>query len=190
MRKLMLLSLLVIATPALAQEMIEVPTDPHAAPHPLPPAQVKVSDELLPPLTPTVPPPSPNAPVPPPLVAPLPPIARVDVTDPRNYRIEPDTALMIVGGTIFSGAYMSDLIVGGEFGADKLFAPIAGPFLLINGANDPGINVLLALDGLVQAGSLAMLVVGGATKRRVFKKVTLAPVVGGGWSGVSFAGRF
>jgi hypothetical protein len=102
------------------------------------------------------------------------------------------TGLVIAGAVTFGVVYLTTALVGAAVGdicsatnssctsAKLLLIPVAGPFTLIGpGAGATG-DFFLVLDGLAQAGGLAMFIAGLAAPRTVLKrndvgKVTITP---------------
>lgn len=80
--------------------------------------------------------------------------------------------------------------------AAMLLIPVAGPFVA-QATLDPTAagHVFLILDGVGQAGGLAMLIVGLAAKKEVLVRqdqasVTVAPMLGAGRTGLAATGTF
>jgi hypothetical protein len=77
-----------------------------------------------------------------------------------------------------------------------LIIPVAGPFIAIGTLNaSAGGGTLLAIDGLAQAGGLAMLIVGLAAKKDVLIRtgdveMTVTPAIGQGRTGLGLQGSF
>lgn len=90
---------------------------------------------------------------------------------------------------------------GGSFGATStlwpLYIPVIGPWIqmayLYGNGSQLG-STLLAIDGLVQAGGLAVLIVGAVARTRVAvyakNSLTVSPLALTGGSGVLVGGRF
>lgn len=116
---------------------------------------------------------------------------------------------LVIGGAVTFGtlylvsaltaAAVSDLSGGEDF--VPLYIPVAGPFVTIGTSDAPaGGAVLLAVDGVAQAGGLAMLILGLAVPRDELVRndvggtdLRLTPVFGkdaasNTWSGLGVAG--
>lgn len=80
--------------------------------------------------------------------------------------------------------------------AGMLMIPVGGPFISIATYEaSAGGAVLLVIDGIAQAGGLAMLIVGLAAKKDVLVRtgdveMTVTPMVGQGRTGLGVLGRF
>jgi hypothetical protein len=80
--------------------------------------------------------------------------------------------------------------------AGMLMIPVAGPFISIATYDaGTGAGTLLAIDGLAQAGGLAMLIIGLAAQKDVLVRtgdveMTVTPVVGQGRTGLGLVGRY
>lgn len=117
----------------------------------------------------------------------------------------------LVGGGLglFGGTYAISLIVaavgqdscsysGCTNSAAPLFIPVVGPFVTMGNTDSATADVFLVLDGLAQAGGLAMFIYGLAVPKTVlvrndlgmFKNVTAAPLVGRGVTGLSLSAQF
>lgn len=77
-----------------------------------------------------------------------------------------------------------------------LIIPVAGPFVAM-GTLEPSVSggMILALDGIAQAGGLAMFIIGLAAKKDVLIRtgdveMTVAPMVGQGRGGLGLVGQF
>jgi hypothetical protein len=111
---------------------------------------------------------------------------------------------LIVGGSVlfgvtwltsaFAGAVASDI---GARNGKLLIIPVVGPFTLVPSGSTTG-DLFLVLDGLAQAGGLAMLVVGIAVPKTVavrndIAKVQIMPTpmtFGSNSAGFGFVGKF
>jgi hypothetical protein len=147
MKPLLLVSALFIASPAPAQEMIEIPTDPSRIPPP-PPKMVPAPD--------------PTEPLPPPIAAPAPQTNLV-------WRVERRTDLAIVGAVGFTTTYALNLGLGLWAHANSLAIPIAGPIVQIVrfGPNPMAMtfDFMLLIDACVQAGGVVMAIAMPSFKR-------------------------
>jgi len=174
-------------------------------------------------------PPDPNVPVvvpvdpappPPPVVIvnPPPTTTTTYMTEP-SYETYTDTwnaPMFTSGALLFLGSYGGAVVVAAtsenddiDRGNDRLYIPVAGPWLALN--DRPDCNdavescdmettkkVLLVADGVLQAGGVITMVAGllSPTEHRVIrrtpmvsKKVTVSPSAGGS-PGISLFGRF
>jgi hypothetical protein len=115
------------------------------------------------------------------------------------------TGLVVAGAVTFgslylitalTGALISD--VGGGGDGKLLLIPVAGPFCLLGAGAGATADLFLVLDGLAQAGGIAMFIAGLAAPRTVLKrndvsKVTITPkpmTFGTHGSGFGFSGTF
>lgn len=118
----------------------------------------------------------------------------------------------LVGGGIglFAGTYLISVLVaaagqditsngGGTNAAAPLYIPVIGPFITMgNVSNSATADVFLVLDGLAQAGGVAMFIYGLAVPKTVLvrndlgfvKNVTAAPLVGKNFTGIGLSGQF
>lgn len=167
--------------PALA--FADDPQDPYA-PDPAPTAQptpVQVPAQPAPTTTTTVVTPAQPVPQPPPPVVvlnPNPQPARTTVItrEPETYEVTDswNAPVFATGALVFAGAYGASAIVAGtseHVGADRLYVPVAGPWLALNDWGDCPIEqprcdenttekVLLVADGVFQAAGVITMVTG------------------------------
>lgn len=208
---------LMLPASALAQP-VTVPVDPNAPdptqPPPLPPAPVttEVTVEAAPPV-----PPQPQPPVV--IVNPAPAPRRM-VLEPQYETVYDNynAAMFTTGALVFGASYGASVVAAAaasddnrERGFDRLYIPVAGPWLALNDRGDCPITssacdretttkILLIADGVFQgAGVLAM--VGGILEpsshrvqvrsTKLDTKVRVTPAtVGKNGSGVAVFGRF
>lgn len=144
------------------------------------------------------------APPPPPpgyYVAPPPPAPYYVVPARRKvvvgYEDRPRWGLFGGGLGMFLAAYLPTMLIGVSLGSDigqrnftALAVPVAGPLFYLD--IDPVTRAFLVFDTLIQAGGLAMLIVGLAAKRRVpvYERVAVAPLLSPNVAGVAAAGYF
>jgi len=85
---------------------------------------------------------------------------------------------------------------GGPGSGAQLLVPGIGPFIVMARTDHISENVLLATDGLVQLGGVAMFAMGFVFRREVFvldgrlPTVTVTPLLGAGARGVAVVGTF
>jgi hypothetical protein len=115
---------------------------------------------------------------------------------PPGYRVETRArrGLIIAGAVTFGVTYLlsafaaSIAVDGGgseEFG--PLFVPVAGPFITIGTAGSEGTGTFaLVLDGVAQAGGIAMFIAGIATEEKFLMRndvskpnITVTPMMVG-----------
>lgn len=105
----------------------------------------------------------------------------------------------VLAAVIHSDACKSLSCTGGSWNA--LYAPIVGPFIQMGYTSSATGNFFLVLDGLVQAGGVAMLIAGIAAPKTVLvrndlalsKKFEIKPMpmsFGSGGAGFGFVGKF
>ncbi len=122
------------------------------------------------------------------------------------------TGLAIGGGVTFGVTWLLSALVGAalseSFNDDDtienddtawpLFIPVAGPFIGIGTMEASyGPGFILVLDGLAQTGGLAMFIAGLAAKKQMLVRddvyavdIEVAPLVGGGTSGLAVTAKF
>ena len=95
-----------------------------------------------------------------------------------------------------TGSY-SDGSFGDASALWPLYIPVLGPWIemgFLHGSGAPLGGALLAFDGLVQAGGLAMLIAGAVTRTRVAiyakNNLQISPLTLTGGSGILVGGRF
>ena len=151
-----LLLTLLVAAPAHAQSMVEVPTPPEV--------RQRIEDAQPKPLpTPTVAAPLATDPVPPPIVAPSPALPHT------HWRVRRRLELSYIGVGVFGTAFLVTLLPGVMLHQWRLDVPLVGPALEIprvGGGVGPAPAAMLFLDCAVQAGGLAMVAVGAALRRK------------------------
>jgi hypothetical protein len=133
---------------------------------------------------------------------------------PGSYKSTKIRTGLVIGGAITFGTdYLITALVGAGAGeicssgsancissadAKLLIIPVAGPFTLLGAGAGTTADLFLVLDGLVQAGGLAMFIAGLAAPRTVLKhndasKVTITPkpmAFGLNGGGFGIAGTF
>jgi hypothetical protein len=125
---------------------------------------------------------------------------------PPGYRQETRArkGLVIGGSATLGGLYLYSIVLADEEsdnlnGQDYtwLWIPVLGPFVQMTKANDSNLpDSILFLDGIGQAGGLAMLITGLAFPRSVLVRndiatMTVVPMtIGRGASGLGLVGRF
>jgi hypothetical protein len=79
---------------------------------------------------------------------------------------------LVVGGAVTFGVVYLLTALGGAIASDAgghdakpLLIPVAGPFAVLGGSQYATLDFFLVLDGIVQAGGLAMLIAGIAAPR-------------------------
>jgi hypothetical protein len=106
--------------------------------------------------------------------------------------------LMIAGGVLFGTMYGVNAIAAatqtedGSEGWDVLYAPVVGPLIAIEtlDANFLG-GLVLVVDHLVQATTLGIFIAGVTiTATSPTATIRVAPLVGGGTTGLSITGTF
>ncbi len=112
----------------------------------------------------------------------------------EEVRMQRRIGLGIAGASIFGGTYMISVFAG-TLGASYMYIPIVGPVIqAVQDRSNSGFTYLAVLDGLAQAGGLAMMIAGFATKTRTLvyrdTQVSLAPYAGPGGAGLFAVGRF
>jgi hypothetical protein len=123
------------------------------------------------------------------------------------------TGLIVGGAVTFGVVYLINVMVAAIYqDTDKafggtgsrltpLYAPIVGPFIQMGSTSSATGNVFLVLDGLAQAGGLAMLIAGIAAPKTVLvrndlgknNKLELLPMpmtFGSNSAGFGFVGKF
>jgi hypothetical protein len=116
------------------------------------------------------------------------------------------TGLVIGGAVLFGVTYITTALIGAAISdvcdsscrnAKLLLIPVAGPFTLMGSTTTATGNFLLALDGLAQAGGVAMFIAGLAAQKTVLVRnvagvqVTPMPMnFGRNSAGVGFVGTF
>ena len=124
---------------------------------------------------------------------------------PQGYHsaTKPRLGLVIGGSVLFGVTWLTSVAsgaIGAGFGWDRgslLLIPVAGPFALMPGGTATG-DLFLVLDGLSQAGGIAMLVAGLAAPKAVavrndLAKLQLMPTpmtFGKGSGGFGLKGQF
>jgi hypothetical protein len=108
---------------------------------------------------------------------------------------------LVVGGAVMFGVsyFVSALVAKGNQEA-ALWVPAAGPFIqMFQNGNDAKSTVLLALDGIFQVGGISMFAIGLAVPKTLLvrndvasagPRLTIAPIVGPGHSGMGLVGTF
>jgi hypothetical protein len=125
---------------------------------------------------------------------------------PVGYRLERRARKgLVIGGTVTAGALwvasalMATLISPFESSNDDitpLYIPVLGPFITMATANsEGGATALLFIDGVGQAGGIAMLIAGVVAKKSVLVRqdilqLEIAPMVGTHRAGTVLRGRF
>ena len=117
-------------------------------------------------------------------------------------------ALVIGGAVTFGCLYFISLLIAAantdaakadnrSSEADALYIPAIGPFVQMARTSSATANVFLALDGIAQAGGVAMFVAGIAMPKTVFVRdastsptLHLAPLLGRGSTGMAVVGTF
>ncbi len=126
---------------------------------------------------------------------------------PPGYRVEtlPNRGLIIGGAVTFASTYLLSTFVGAvavDGGGDDefapLFIPVIGPFITVATAESEGIGTfMLLVDGIAQAGGVAMFVAGMLTDRKYLirndivtakSKLTITPVVSSQTLGLTLRG--
>ena len=112
----------------------------------------------------------------------------------EEVRMKRRIGLGITGAAIFGGTYMINAVVA-TLGVPNLYIPIAGPIVeAVSARSGDGPAYVAVLDSLVQAGGLAMMIAGFATKKRALiyrdTEVAFAPYAGSGGAGLFAMGRF
>jgi hypothetical protein len=119
---------------------------------------------------------------------------------------------LVIGGAVTLGAVwivnvlvasvamsIEENVQGGEPEAwGALYVPVAGPFIAMGTLEARGSGiVVLALDGVIQAGGLAMLIAGVAAEKTVLVRdyssgleMSVTPVVAGDFQGLGITGKF
>ncbi len=118
---------------------------------------------------------------------------------PPGYRVENRTRTgLVIGGSIMFGIMYGVTASFGGTGTDTgwLYVPVAGPFIYSSTLDSEWAGIarfFLYMDGLIQAGGAAMLIVGlvGKTElvRNDIAKVSVMPMVGKA-SGLSLLAEF
>jgi hypothetical protein len=114
--------------------------------------------------------------------------------------------LVIAGAVTFGSTWLVSAVLAGiamDDGGDDgdafapLFAPVVGPFIAISTLEAESLGTaILVLDGIAQAGGLAMLIAGIAAQESVYVrvgpmgKVRIDPLVGKEGGGAAFSGQF
>ncbi|MSP61761.1 MAG: hypothetical protein EXR72_15785 [Myxococcales bacterium] len=175
------------------------------------PEAPRPSQPIYIPPPPPLPLPQVESPYPPPQYAPPPYYVAPQQPRPR-YEEQPRIGLAIAGFTVFGGLYMLNAMSGYINKEGWFAAPVIGPWAYIatyrsrfdcpstqgycrtEDSNDRFVYMLLVLDGLLQAGSLAMGIAGVLTKRRVAvydrPRVSILPSVNAGGAGLAALGTF
>lgn len=162
--------------PALA--FADDPADPYA-PNPAPTAQPTMQPAPTTTTTVVTPPPAPQPPMQPVVIVnPQPAPARTTVItrDPETYTVtdEWNAPVFATGALIFAGSYGASAIVAGTSdhpGAERLYVPVAGPWLALSDWGDCPIEeprcdenttekVLLVADGVFQAAGVITMLTG------------------------------
>ncbi len=112
----------------------------------------------------------------------------------EEVRMKRRIGLGITGAAIFGGTYMINVFVA-SLGVPNLYIPIAGPIVeAVSARSGDGPAYVAVLDSLVQAGGLAMMIAGFATKKRslIYRdtEIAFAPYAGSGGAGLFAMGRF
>jgi hypothetical protein len=116
---------------------------------------------------------------------------------------------LVIGGAItFGTTWLLSAVTAGmvmDNGSEEdgerfapLFAPVVGPFIAMATTNSEGVGTLvLAIDGIAQAGGLAMLIAGCAAQKSVFvrtgpmgEQMTITPMIGKDANGFALTGSF
>ena len=116
---------------------------------------------------------------------------------------------LVVGGAVTFGClYLISLLIAAantdaakadnrSSEADALYIPAIGPFVQMARTSSATANVFLALDGIAQAGGIAMFVAGISMPKTVLVRdastsptLHLAPLVGRGSTGLAVMGTF
>ena len=203
--KFRLLTAIGLLVPTIASA--QAPQNPDE-PAPVEPAPVEPA--------PTEPPPAQPAPVV--IVNPPPPAPVTYTTEPQyeTYRSSWNAPLFTSGALVFLGSYGASVVVAAtsendtiDRGNDRLYVPVAGPWLALNDRPDCPIEqescdmettkkVLLVADGILQAGGVVSMIAGllSPSEHRVIRrtpvvtrKVNVSPSAGGN-PGITLFGRF
>lgn len=124
----------------------------------------------------------------------------------------PAAKLMAAGGTLFGVTYLStvlgaaiasdicqaDSALGCREAAWPIYIPVIGPFIQMGYISGNGANTgraILGIDGVLQAGGLAMFIAGAAmwgssSHARYAQRVQIAPYTTGTGTGLIALGRF
>jgi hypothetical protein len=124
---------------------------------------------------------------------------------PEGYHkaTKPRLGLVIGGAVLFGVTWLCSAAGGGiasaagDTKADLMLIPVAGPFALIPSGSATG-DFFLVLDGIAQAGGIAMLVAGLAAPKTValrndLSKLRIMPTpmtFGANSAGMGFVGKF
>jgi hypothetical protein len=83
---------------------------------------------------------------------------------------------LVIGGAVtFGSLYMLSVAAAASGGARSLLIPVAGPFAAIGGTRTSGVDVaVLVINGVVQAGGIAMFVAGLAAPKTVLVRNDIA----------------
>jgi hypothetical protein len=118
--------------------------------------------------------------------------------------------LVAGGATMFAVPYLISLIIAAAGtdicdasyssctnGAAPLYIPVIGPFVTMGNTNSATADVFLAIDGLLQAGGVAMFIAGLALPKTVLVRNDLGkvhvmptPMVGSNMAGLGVVGTF
>ncbi|MBK8940050.1 MAG: hypothetical protein IPM79_21125 [Polyangiaceae bacterium] len=129
---------------------------------------------------------------------------------PRGFRLDtsPRYGLVAAGvttmGSLWTASFIAAIALDKEQGSNgdpnfddmywPMFIPVLGPFITIGTADSSGTGAgILALDGALQAGGLAMLITGlVAPKSELIpqRRVKFTPRAGGGSVGLDVSGSF
>ena len=196
MKRTLGLVLAAALVPAIATAQSADPNDPYA--QPTTPAPTTTTTTVV------TPPPQPQAP-PVVVVAPEPAPARTTIVQqtPESYEVVDawNAPVFATGALVFAGSYGASAIVAATSdhpGADRLYVPVAGPWLALNDWGDCPIDeprcdknttdkVLLVADGVFQAAGVITMVTGilSPTTHTVYqrtadaKKVKVTPTHNG-----------
>lgn len=130
-----------------------------------------------------------------------------------RYDTRPRTGLIIGGSVLLGVTWLSSVLAAGIVGAINdactidngsscltsawpLYLPVVGPFIQLGYVQGQGLataRTFLVIDGLLQAGGLAMILAGALTRRQVpvyAGRVQFAPSLLGGGAGLAAMGRF
>lgn len=133
--------------------------------------------------------------------------------EPVHYRRRPSVGLISAGATIFTVSYLitvisaavasdvcnSDAALGCREAAWPIYVPVVGPFMQMGYLSGQGANTgraLLAIDGVLQAGGVAMfaagLVLWGKSEAQAHysRRFQVAPYTTAGGGGLMALGRF
>lgn len=96
---------------------------------------------------------------------------------PSGYHVgtQARKGLVIGGAVAFGSLYMLSIAAAASGGARSLLIPVAGPFAALGGIHSSGADVaMLIIDGVLQAGGIAMFVAGVAAPKTVLVRNDIA----------------